>query len=59
VRFDLLLLYELVSVGIVVAGILIIWVDWRHWLYSLASMIAIGFFGYRGVIAAKMLMAKG
>jgi hypothetical protein len=58
VPIQLLLVYEIVSVGFVVGGILIIRVDWRHWLYSLASMVAIGFFGYRGIIAAKMLMAK-
>jgi len=58
VPIHLLLVYEIMSVGFVVAGILIIIGDWRHWLYSLASMVAIGFFGYRGIIAAKMLMAK-
>lgn len=59
VPIDLLLIYEIVCVGFVVAGIIIISIDWRHWVYSLASMIAIGFFGYRGIIVAKMLMAKG
>jgi hypothetical protein len=58
VPIHLLLVYEIVSVGFVVAGILIIRIDWRHWLYSLASMVAIGFFGFRGVIAAKMIVAK-
>ena len=59
VPIHLLLVYEIMSVGFVVAGILIIRVDWRHWLYSLASMITIGFFGYRAIIVAKILIAKG
>ena len=57
--FEMLLIYEMVSLGFVVAGIFIIWADWRHWLYSLASMITIGFFGYRAIIVAKILIAKG
>ena len=57
--FEMLLIYEMVSLGFVVAGIFIMWADWRHWLYSLASMITIGFFGYRAIIAAKILIAKG
>jgi hypothetical protein len=58
VPFEVLLIYEMMSLGIVAAGIFIIWADWRHWVYSLASMIAIGFFGYRAIIVAKMLIAK-
>ncbi len=59
VPIELLISYEIVCIGFVIAAIFIICIDWRHWIYSLSSLIAIGFFGYRGVIVTKMLMAKG
>lgn len=58
VPFAVLLIYEMMSLGFVVAGIFIIWADWRHWVCSLASMLSISFFGYRALIVGKMLIAK-
>jgi hypothetical protein len=59
VPINLLMIYGIACVGFVIAGVFIILTDWRHWLYSLASMITIGFFGYRAIIVAKILIAKG
>jgi hypothetical protein len=58
VPINFLWVSEITALGFVVAGIIIITIDWRAWYYSLAAIGAIVFFGYRAIIAAKMLLAK-
>ena len=58
VQANFLWVLEIAAIGFVVAGIIIIALDWRSWPYSLAAIGAIVFFGFRAFVAAKMLMAK-
>jgi len=59
VPFEVLLIYEGICIGVIIGAIIILATGWWYWPYSLAAIIAIVFFGYRGFIVTKMLMAKG